>query len=62
MTTMNKTMKRALSVVLLGAVHVAAISHDGHGGQGESHGHATEIGFVLVIVLVMATILWGRRK
>ena len=54
-------MQRLISLVLL--VPAWAIAHEGHGIEGASHYHATDVWGFLALVGVIAVMWWmGRNK
>ena len=54
-------MQRLISLVLL--MPAWAIAHEGHGIEGASHYHATDVWGFLALVGVIAVMWWmGRNK
>ena len=53
---------RLPSLVLCAAAWLPAHAHEGHGLPGTSHWHAADVWLMLAAAVVVALLVWARRK
>ena len=53
---------KKITLLLVSAIGSAAIAHDGHGLDENTHWHATDaLGFVVAAVLVAVAVYFGKK-
>jgi hypothetical protein len=58
---MNQHLRHAAVVAAAASLaSTFAVAHDGH-GTSDHHRHATDVGFLLVLAVVIAALVMGRR-
>ncbi len=55
------TRSRIAALLAVSTTSSVVLAHDGHGAA-DHHWHATDLGFLLVMALVIAAVILGRRK